>query len=84
MGGEEFLFIIPESDIEVGRQSAETIIALIGGRTFTCGDKSFSVTMTIGICEGAPDDIIDKVISQADKRLYKGKRNGKNHTEYTD
>lgn len=83
-GGEEFLFIIPESDIEVGRQSAETIIALIGGRNFTCGDKSFSVTMTIGICEGFPNDNIDKVISRADSRLYKGKHSGKNCVEFTD
>ncbi|MBO7395282.1 MAG: GGDEF domain-containing protein [Ruminococcus sp.] len=83
-GGEEFLFIIPESGIEVGRQTAETIIALVDGKTFTSGDRSFSVTVTIGICEGFPKDNIDKVISHADSRLYKGKHNGKNRVEYTD
>ncbi|WP_303805682.1 GGDEF domain-containing protein [Ruminococcus flavefaciens] len=83
-GGEEFLFVIPDEELEKGRLFSDKIVTLISQQQFVKDDTTFSVTMTIGICEGAPDDIIDKVISQADKRLYKGKRNGKNHTEYTD
>ena len=40
--------------------------------------------MTFGISVGIQVDKIDSIITKADKRLYKGKNNGKNHTEYTD
>ena len=83
-GGEEFLFVIPDEVLENGLALSDRIIRSISEHRFTKGETAFFVTMTIGICEGAPEDIIDKVISHADKRLYKGKRNGKNHTEYTD
>ena len=83
-GGEEFLFVIPDENIEQGRIFADKVIRAISQQKFHKDDASFSVTMTIGICEGAPDDNVDDVINCADSRLYKGKRNGKNHTEYTD
>ncbi|MBP5260596.1 MAG: GGDEF domain-containing protein [Clostridiales bacterium] len=82
-GGEEFLFVIPDSDIEEGRKYADGIIDAIRRKEFKTEDASFSVTMTIGICLGMPGDKIDNVISCADGRLYNGKRNGKAHTEYS-
>ncbi len=82
-GGEEFLFIIPESDIDEGRKCADSIIEAIRRRRFTCEGKDFFITMTIGICLGTSEDTVDKVISVADSRLYNGKHNGKNHTEYS-
>ena len=83
-GGEEFLFVIPDSNIREGLKYADSIIRSVSREVFRSGEILFSVTMTIGICEAAPDDITDKIISCADSRLYKGKHNGKNHTEYTD
>ena len=81
-GGEEFLFIIPDSDINSGRQYAEKIIQTIEKAEFTHNETKFHVTMTFGVCEGTKNDIIDKIISCADKRLYKGKHNGKNMVVY--
>lgn len=77
-GGEEFLFVIPNADIEAGRECAEKIRRAIADRTFKSGEKRFGVTMTIGVAEGKPDDDIEKMISLADKRLYAGKSAGKN------
>ena len=81
-GGEEFLFVIPCDTLEGGAECAERIIASISSKRFTCDDKTFSVTMTIGVCEGKPGDNIEKVINSADSRLYKGKHSGKNRVEY--
>ena len=81
-GGEEFLFVIPDADIEEGRRCADGIIERIRAKKFTSGGKEFSVTMTIGICLGTPEDTVDKIISQADERLYKGKQSGKNQTVF--
>lgn len=83
-GGEEFLIFIPEADIEAGRKCMDNIISLIRQKTFSSDGVSFSVTMTVGVCEGASGSNIDNIIKIADDRLYRGKHNGKNHTEYSD
>ena len=83
-GGEEFLFIIPESSIEAGLAFTEKIHKSLRAHVFEIDDCEFGVTMTFGISVGIQVDKIDTVITKADKRLYKGKNNGKNHTEYTD
>lgn len=83
-GGEEFLFIIPEASIEKGVAFTEQIHKSLRAHVFEIDDVEFGVTMTFGISTGKPVDKIDNVITTADQRLYKGKNNGKNHTEYTD
>lgn len=83
-GGEEFLFVIPNADINSGSEYAEKIIRSVNQHKFTSNDSTFFVTMTFGICEGQPEDIVDKIISHADSRLYKGKNSGKNCVRYTD
>lgn len=83
-GGEEFLFVIPESNIENGVDFTEKIHTSLRAHLFDIEDCLFGVTMTFGVSEGIPTDKIDSVITHADKRLYKGKNNGKDHTEFTD
>lgn len=83
-GGEEFLFIIPNASIEKGVEFTEKIHKMLRSHVFEIDDVEFGVTMTFGVSKGIPVDKIDNVITTADKRLYKGKNNGKNHTEYTD
>jgi len=83
-GGEEFLFVIPDADISAGKNCGETIIQSVSQHKFKHNDSVFFVTMTFGVCEGQPDDIVDKIISHADARLYMGKHNGKNQVVYTD
>lgn len=81
-GGEEFLFLIPDCGIEKGKKYADSIIDAIRSYKFESGGREFSVTMTIGICSGSAEDDIYKIINIADSRLYKGKHNGKAHTEF--
>ena len=81
-GGEEFLFIIPGSDINEGRKYADNILERIRRKKFSSDGMEFGITMTIGICLGTPGDNVDKIITKADERLYKGKHSGKNHTEF--
>ena len=83
-GGEEFLIAIPNSNLNEGVKYAENLIKAIEQIRFKHEDKEFNVTLTLGICEGHPNDVIDNVISTADNRLYKGKKAGKNRVEYTD
>ncbi len=81
-GGEEFLFVIPDSNIDEGKRYADNIVEKIRRQTFTSDGVEFKITMTIGICLGTSEDSVDNVITTADARLYKGKQSGKNHVEF--
>lgn len=83
-GGEEFLVLAPAVNLEEGLPDFQKVVQTIQEHTFVFGGSALHVTMTFGVCEASPGADVDKVISSADKRLYKGKNNGKNHVEYTD
>ncbi len=78
-GGEEFLLLIPSNDIDVGISCADKVRREISELTFLHDSRiPYNVTVTIGMCKALPDDDFEKVISEADKRLYRGKNQGKN------
>ena len=78
-GGEEFLFLLPETNLKSGAIVAEKIRNAIASRQFEYKTHALSVTMTFGvsICQSHTVDI-DDCIKQADRALYEGKRAGKN------
>ncbi|WP_022851448.1 PAS domain-containing protein [Limisalsivibrio acetivorans] len=77
-GGEEFLIICPETDINGAKELAEKLRLVIAEEDFgeagtiTC---SFGATQYI---EGSTENIMMKY---ADEALYKAKRSGRNRTE---
>ena len=83
-GGEEFLFVLPDTDTAQGVIMAQEMIHAVSELKLTCDGETVRITMTAGICEGQPGDDPEKVINRADSRLYKGKNGGKNRVEFTD
>lgn len=77
-GGEEFLFVIPNAELEDGIDCAENIRSELNAKVFKADEKSFGITVTIGVSTGEPGEDIEKVISRADGKLYQGKKAGKN------
>lgn len=74
-GGEEFLIICTETDLNKALVLAEGIRAKIDAYTFnTVGKK----TVSMGVAAFVPHDTIVSLISRADKALYRAKENGKN------
>ena len=76
-GGEEILILVKGSDAE-GIKLAETILGQIRAATVESGKYKINVTMTFGLCDYGDAMNIEKLISLADKRLYIGKKSGKN------
>lgn len=76
-GGEEFLFLLPETSAEGAFRAAEKARTAVSRREFIWKGKSIPLTMTFGISEGG-ELPVDKAIQQSDRALYRGKRNGKN------
>jgi diguanylate cyclase (GGDEF)-like protein len=77
-GGEEFLFLLPETSVEGAATLAEKIRSTVAGRTYSYGRGDFAVTITMGVAEYGGEDEMDPTLIRADRALYQGKRQGKN------
>ncbi len=80
-GGEEFVIVMPETDIAVAAMVAERIRRRIATEPFAIqeGARNLDVTISIGIAELAgPTDTAAAVLKRADTALYRAKRDGRN------
>jgi two-component system cell cycle response regulator len=80
-GGEEFVIVMPETDIAVASMVAERIRRRIATEPFPIqqGAQSLEVTISIGIAAiGAPGDNAAAILKRADTALYRAKRDGRN------
>jgi diguanylate cyclase (GGDEF)-like protein len=77
-GGEEFLIMLPDTDINGARIMAEKIRQAIANNHFHLAGGSFSVTMTFGLAQHEVGSSIEDTLKQADNSLYKGKEAGRN------
>lgn len=77
-GGEEFLILLPETDLKGAVQLGNKIREKISAQAITYEEQEIHVTMSFGASnysEGLP---IDKIIDIADQRLYLAKESGRN------
>lgn len=74
-GGDEFILILPEANLESAKNVAEKIKNIIQYHDFGIGQK---ITISIGIGEYKPDENIDQIIVRVDNALLKAKSKGRN------
>lgn len=72
-GGEEFLLMLPDTDLTGGKSVAEKIRNVIEKATFHYDEKQVSVTVTLGVAALGQNVGFDESIKNADKALYQGK-----------
>jgi diguanylate cyclase (GGDEF)-like protein len=78
-GGEEFILLLPESNIEDAAIFAERLREKFQTLNIACADKTIQITASFGVAQKVVEDIsIDALIARADKALYQAKENGKN------
>ncbi len=77
-GGEEFLFMLPETHAQEAYILAEKIRKKISEHAFTVNEKSINVTVSIGISPVNDDYSIEQAINLADHFLYQAKAHGRN------
>ncbi len=80
-GGEEFVIVMPETDLAVAAMVAERLRRRIAAEPFVIsqGQRSISVTLSIGIAAlRGSDDTAASLIKRADQALYRAKRDGRN------
>ena len=83
-GGEEFLAIISETELEVAAHVAEDIRRQIQVQECTASDvERINVSVSIGVAEYDFHPDFMRTVDAADKRLYEAKRTGKNRVVWT-
>jgi two-component system cell cycle response regulator len=80
-GGEEFVIVMPETDLHVAGMVAERLRRSIAGEPFAIhkGAKRIEVTISIGLTtlEQKGEAVAD-VLKRADTALYRAKHDGRN------
>jgi two-component system cell cycle response regulator len=80
-GGEEFVIVMPETDMAVAAMVAERLRRRIAAEPFVVnqGQRSIPVTLSIGLAalRGQGDNAAN-LLKRADQALYRAKRDGRN------
>jgi two-component system cell cycle response regulator len=80
-GGEEFVVVMPDTDLGIGNRVAERIRRRIAGEHFVVarGTQSLEVTISIGLAAlSSAEDMPGAILKRADEALYRAKRSGRN------
>ena len=77
-GGEEFIMIMCDADIDAAVQKAEEIRVKLMGSEITADGNKLNCTMSFGCAVFDPLKTIEENVSTADERLYKAKETGRN------
>jgi len=82
-GGEEFLTVLPECDIEFARQILEDIRTRFAALQFSNAGQSFNCSLSAGLACSIenPEAGSAELIILADRALYAAKRGGRNRVE---
>ncbi|HKS86071.1 MAG TPA: diguanylate cyclase, partial [Pseudolabrys sp.] len=80
-GGEEFVIVMPETDMAVATMVAERLRRRVAGQPFAIqeGARTLDVTISIGIAAlSDASDSAAAILKRADQALYRAKRDGRN------
>ncbi|MES2534310.1 MAG: GGDEF domain-containing protein [Pseudomonadota bacterium] len=77
-GGEEFLLVLPDTDLKGALVVAERVRARIEASVCPDVPEELRITVTIGVASLDPGESVSALIERADVALYEGKRAGRN------
>lgn len=81
-GGEEFILMLPETDLEGGVEVAEKLRRSIAAlRLDVGGPEPLGVTASFGIAEHLPGERLERAVARADAALYRAKHAGRDRVE---
>lgn len=80
-GGEEFVVIMPETDLQSAMAAMEKVRASVQDCPFSFNQQRISITASFGLATFIEGDDIEACFERADKALYAAKQNGRNRIE---
>lgn len=83
-GGEEFLIILPHTNMAQAKKIVDRIRASVGNaRTPIGGDKKLKVTISMGVTQFRKGEDLEQLLSRTDQALYASKQAGRNRVTAT-
>jgi len=77
-GGEEFCFFLPQMNLDEAGVIMRDLHIAVGKMPLHYEEIDFSITLTIGLTENDFHSSLDKLMDEADRKLYMGKADGRN------
>ncbi len=77
-GGEEFVILLPDTDLNQARAFAERVRQIIEEAKHETPQGNIRCTASIGVADYVDDVTLDALIARADVRLYEAKNAGRN------
>jgi len=83
MGGEEFVILMPETNLQGAKATAEKIRLSCNATPFNDGNNQRQVTVSCGVTSlhACPQKNAEKLLNIADKALYLAKGSGRNNVQ---
>ncbi len=81
-GGEEFVLVFPNASLERAALVADTLRRAVETHDWASIHPNLKVTLSIGLCADTSLPSFEKMIAQADEKLYEAKKNGRNQIRY--
>lgn len=83
-GGEEFLFLLPATGADAGREFAERVRQTIAGREVDLTGESIHFTISLGVATLVDGEHLHDAIVRADRALYRSKGEGRDRVSVAD
>jgi diguanylate cyclase (GGDEF)-like protein len=80
LGGEEFVVVMPETNLSAAMTVAERLRHAVAAEPFfihTAGERR-PITISAGVAVAQPGDTVDTLLQRADDALYQAKNAGRN------
>jgi diguanylate cyclase (GGDEF)-like protein len=82
-GGEEFILLLPETNLDAAITLAERLRVVISEMRLNCQGKEISFTASFGVAQRTAEcESMEAIISIADDFLYQAKREGRNRVSH--
>jgi diguanylate cyclase (GGDEF)-like protein len=83
-GGEEFILVLPDTDIHAAITLAERLREQLQQRSLWAGDAAIELRASFGVAALRDQESVDALIADADALLYRAKLGGRNRICFTD
>lgn len=78
IGGEEFLILLPNTNLEEAAKIAENLRAILEKSPLVYEGREINLTASFGVAELKDNSQLNELIKEADEKLYIAKREGRN------
>lgn len=83
-GGDEFLYILPDTELKGAVMQAERLRVHANFMDFNGAFASDRISLSIGVAQYRSGETIEELIERADAGLYRCKKNGRNRVDWAE